>query len=63
VDNFGNFHISLAYRISEPFTDSEIQQAHDFLPVQAIFASEMYVSMNDCRTLMPKHWKQLKREP
>ncbi len=63
VENFGNFHISLAYRVDKPFTDSEIQQAHDFLPIQTIFTSDSYVSLNDCRALMPRHWIQLKREP
>lgn len=61
IGRLGDYHVSLAYRINRPFTEEEIAYANGMVPVDTIWSCEFYLSLNDCRTLLPKHWNQLKR--
>ena len=61
IKRLGDYHVSLAYRINRPFTEEEIAYANGMVPVDTIWSCEFYLSLNDCRTLLPKHWNQLKR--
>ena len=57
----GIYHVSLAYRVNVPFTEEDILYAASLIPVDNIWAEDMYLSLNDCGTILPKHWIQLKR--
>ena len=61
IERLGGHHVSLAYRINRPFTEEEIEYANSMVPIDTICENEMYVSLNDCRSCLPKHWNQLKR--
>ncbi len=61
VKSLGNFHMSLAYRMDSAFTTDEIELAASLFPADVIYSNDIYVSLNDCRALLPVHWKQLKR--
>lgn len=56
----GTHHVSLAYRLNKPFTKEEISYANSLVPVDSIWSSEIYVSLNNCNSVLPKHWQQLK---
>lgn len=58
-----DYYILLAYRLNAPFTDQEMQHVKSMVPTTFISASDIYVSLNDCRSSSPIHWKQVKREP
>jgi len=60
VKSLGNFHISIAYK-NTTFTSEEIEMATNMIPADYIRSNDIYVSLNDCRTRLPIHWKQLKR--
>ena len=61
VKGLGDFHVSLAYRLNRPFTDEDLETVADLIPIDSIHSTDIYISLNDCRSLMPIHWKQLKR--
>jgi hypothetical protein len=61
VERLGKHHVSLAYRIGNPFTEEEIAYANSLIPVDHIWNSDIYISLNDCRSVLPKHWNQIKR--
>ena len=57
----GRYHVSLAYRLNKPFTKEEVDAANSLIPTDSIWSCDIYVSLNDCRSVLPRHWKQLKR--
>lgn len=61
IGRLDDYHVSLAYRINRPFTKEEIEYANSMIPIDTIWSCDFYVSLNDCRTILPKHWNQLKR--
>jgi len=61
IKGLGDFHVSLAYRNNEEFTDKEVQQIAELVPVDCMYGHNLYLSLNDCRSTMPLHWRQLKR--
>jgi len=61
IERLGRHHVSLAYRINRPFTEEEIEYANSMVPIDTICENEMFVSLNDCKSCLPKHWNQLKR--
>lgn len=63
IPGLTNFYILLAYRLNTPFTDEELDHVKSMVPTTFICASDIYVSLNDCRSSSPIHWKQIKREP
>ena len=56
----GVHHVSLAYRVNKPFTKEEIAYANSLIPVDNIWSSDFYVTLNNCYSTLPKHWIQLK---
>lgn len=63
IESLAHFHISYAYRLNEPFTEDEIAHASTFIPRSSIQSKDYFIALMDCRTFMPVHWQQLKREP
>ena len=63
IDSLTGFHIFLAYRLNDPFTEQELEHVESMIPTTVIFAPDVYISLNDCRTTLPVHWNQIKREP
>ena len=56
----GKYHVSLAYRLNRPFTKEEVAYVNSLIPTDTIRSCDIYVSLNDCRTVLPRHWKQMK---
>ena len=63
IDSLVDFHMALAYRLHEPFTQQDLEHVKSMIPTSVIFAQDLYISLNDCRPKLPIHWTQIKREP
>jgi len=61
VKRLGSFHVSLAYRLDQPFTKEEINTVRLLVPTDMIHSADLYLALMDCTSRSPKYWKYLER--
>ena len=61
VKKLGDYHVSLAYRINKPFTKREIAYVNSLIPADVIWSTDINVSLNDCRLILPRNWIEMKK--
>lgn len=61
IKKLGEYHVSLAYRINKPFTKQEMAYANSLIPTDVIWSTDIKVSLNDCRLILPRNWIEMKK--